>query len=305
MPEITPTMRQLTCFKELANFKSFTTVADALSISQPAVSSAIRELEKGLDTNLFDRSTHHVRLTNEGEAIREHVEWMVNSFENGVRELHQSVKYRTSTIRIACIPSALHLLAPWLSKWRLKNPLVNLKLVDMHSDELSRAMATGNADIGMGLEFRTSRSVQLSHVENDEMMVVFPAGHPLSYKEDIDWNDLRREHLVILDRGNTFQIIQNALDKEGIDFSRLTTLNFIESLYALVANNCHLGLAFKLQIKSHPESGLVFRPLKELISPRKICLMLGTGKNDQDSALSDLWSYLLENINKHRIRGEE
>lgn len=305
MSAITPTLRQLNCFKELANYKSFTSVAEVLKISQPAVSSAIRELEKGLDTNLFDRSTHHVRLTHEGEAIREHIEWMVNSFENGVRELHQSVKYRTSTIRIACIPSALHLIAPLLYQWQLKNPLINLRLMDMHSDELSKAVVTGNADIGLGVEFRTNQSIEFSLVTTDQMMAVLPVGHPLSYKEDISWNDLRKKNIAILNRGNTFQMIQNSLVEEGIDFSSITSLNFIESLYALVANNCHLGVIYNLQVKSHFESGLVFRPVKELISLRRICLMTMVNKNDKGSSVNDLWDFLLKNINNSTPRGEE
>jgi DNA-binding transcriptional LysR family regulator len=120
-PLPTPSLRQLSCFKEVATHRSFSRAAQALSMSQPALSSAIRELETLLGTALFDRSTHHVRLTSAGEAVRPQVEWMINNFVQGVQDLQQLLKYQADTVRISCIPSTTHLLAPWLATWQGQN----------------------------------------------------------------------------------------------------------------------------------------------------------------------------------------
>ena len=65
-PARQPTLRQLRGFKEVARHASFSRAAQALALSQPALSAAIRELEALMGVALFERSTHHVRLTPAG-----------------------------------------------------------------------------------------------------------------------------------------------------------------------------------------------------------------------------------------------
>ena len=61
--------RHLTCFLEVARQRSVVKAADTLSITQPAVSKTIRELEEHLDARLFDRSKRGVTLTDFGKVF--------------------------------------------------------------------------------------------------------------------------------------------------------------------------------------------------------------------------------------------
>src|ERR1700712_1932620 len=62
-------LRQLTAFVAVAEEQSFTRAAGRLGVVQSGVSGSIRSLERELDAQLFDRTTHHVRLTDAGEAL--------------------------------------------------------------------------------------------------------------------------------------------------------------------------------------------------------------------------------------------
>jgi len=149
-PARQPTLRQLRGFKEVARHASFSRAAEALSLSQPALSAAIRELETLMGVALFERSTHHVRLTPAGHAARAQIEWLLNSYTQGAEDLQRLLDTQAATVRIGCIPSTMHLLAPVVAQWRLRHPEIVLILSDHLNDELMaalRMLVTAPADL--------------------------------------------------------------------------------------------------------------------------------------------------------------
>ena len=292
-PLPTPTLRQLSCFKEVATHRSFSRAAQALSMSQPALSSAIRELETLLGTSLFDRSTHHVRLTAAGEAVRPQVEWMTNNFVQGVQDLQQLLKYQADTIRIACIPSTTHLLAPWLSEWQSTHPVVDLKLQDMRNDDLLDAVSTGSADIGLGLEFYVPAAVDIQFVTDDEIMAVVPASHRLAKHKELRWTDLGDEPLVILARGKTSDMIASLLEQQGVGNSLTETLSYTESLYAMVRSGLRIGLISRLYTYGRLSDDLAVLPLQSPGLSRRISLMTrAAGSSSRRSVVQECWDFL-------------
>lgn len=294
----TPSLRQLSCFKEVAIHRSFSRAAQALSMSQPALSSAIRELETLLGTPLFDRSTHHVRLTSAGEAVRPHVEWMLNNFVQGVQDLQQLLKYQADTVRVSYIPSTAHLIAPWLAKWQETHPMVLLQLQDMRNDDLVAAVSNGSADIGLGLEFTIPASIETRFVTEDEIMAVLPSDHRLAKRTELLWSDLSDEPLVILDRGSTHEMIVSVLEQQGVGVSHTETLSFTESLYALVRSGLRVGLVSRLYTQSHVGDGVVTIPLKAPLLSRRICLMTRITPDVRRDTIQECWSYLSSNMGK-------
>ena len=86
-----PTLRQLKGFYAVARHASFSRAAEALALTQPALSATIRDLERLLDVTLLDRSTHHVALTPAGAALQPQVAWLLNSFHQGVDDIHRAL----------------------------------------------------------------------------------------------------------------------------------------------------------------------------------------------------------------------
>ncbi len=296
-PLPTPSLRQLSCFKEVAAHRSFSRAAQALSMSQPALSSAIRELESLLGTSLFDRSTHHVRLTSAGEAVRPQVEWMINNFVQGVEDLQQLLKYQADTIRINCIPSSIHLLTPWLAVWQKSHPMVDIKLQDMRNDDLLTAVANGGCDIALGLEFTVPAAVETQFVTEDEIMAVVPAAHRLAQNSELKWADLSDEPLVILARGSTYEMIISALEQQGVGVSHTETLSYTESLYAMAHSGLRIGLLSHLYTQGRCTDGLVTLPVKSPVVSRRISLMVRSAADQsRRSIVQECWDYLAENM---------
>ena len=296
-PLPTPSLRQLSCFKEVATHRSFSRAAQALSMSQPALSSAIRELELLLGITLFDRSTHHVRLTSAGEAVRPQVEWMINNFVQGVEDLQQLLKYQADTIRLACIPSTTHLLTPWLAEWQRSHPMVDLKIQDMRNDDLLTAVANGGADIGLGLEFTVPAAVETQFVTEDEVMAVVPANHRLGKHTELKWTDLSDEPLVVLARGSTYEMIVSVLEQQGVGISHTETLTYTESMYAMVRSGLRIGLISRLYTHGRLSDDLVTLPLKSPELSRRICLMTRAATNSRRRAIvQECWDFLADKM---------
>lgn len=79
--------RHVRCFLEIARLQSVSQAAEALAISQPAVSKTLRELEDRLDTRLFERAGRRLRLTAEGALFQTHAGLSLMELERGVRAL--------------------------------------------------------------------------------------------------------------------------------------------------------------------------------------------------------------------------
>ena len=296
MAKATPTMRQLRYFKELANYKNFTTAAKALNTTQSTISSAIRQLEYDLDANLFDRSTHHVHLTDQGIAIKEHVERMVNSHYNGMRELLKLTRYRSKTIRVTCIPSAIHLITPWISLWLERNPNIEVEIKDMHNGLVTNAIALCNADIGIDTG-HIPPDILISHcIAQDEMMIVFPTNHLLAEETYIEDSELKNYKISVLNSDYVNKFLENYLVTQKIPSPQIYIFNDIETIYSLIIHEHSFGLIFRSQIKSYLPHTLTARPIDTRPISREISLIASKNLIHNDLELADFWNFLKENL---------
>ncbi len=268
-----PSLRQLRGFTEVARHASFSRAAEALSLSQPALSSAIRELETLMGVTLFDRSTHHVRLTDAGQAVQAQIEWMLNSFSHGAQDLRHLIDTLATTVRIGCIPSTMHLLAPAVAQWQRANPTIKVRLGDYLNDELATALRNGDLDLGLGLDYDLPDEIESIFVAEDELVAVVPSAHPLATRSAITWKDLADEPLAVLSRGSTYDMITAALNQQGISLALLDTLRFTDTLYSLVRNGLRVGLISRLYTLGQRIEGMTILPLVKPELTRRIALL--------------------------------
>lgn len=116
----------LRAFEAAGRTGSFRAAADELRLTPSAVSHAIRKLEQGLGTLLFDRDTRSVRLTAEGEALMRHVS---RAFEDMRRGLETVSMRGPHLLRLHCAPSiAAQWLTPRLPKFLKQHPQIEVRL---------------------------------------------------------------------------------------------------------------------------------------------------------------------------------
>lgn len=293
-PTSMPTLRQLHCFQQAAEHSTFTQAAQSLAMSQPAFSSAIAELEKNLGTVLFDRSMRRVQLTCAGKSVRTQVSWMISNFEQGITHIQQQLQSRNHAIAIHCTPSALPWITPRMAEFLHCHPEARFTLDDVHSDSLSTSITQGTVDIAVGLGCGTQPDIQSCVIASDEIVAVLSKHHPLAKRAKLQWNDLKDQALVMLQRGHSHGLIAPVLQERGL--GKPQKLLAIESLHAMVHSNLKIGLISSLNKQKHLGPELCYLPLVQPLLTSKISLMRKARRNNTPILVQRFWDALCKTL---------
>jgi LysR family hydrogen peroxide-inducible transcriptional activator len=140
------TLRQLTYFRALAEHRHFGRAAAAVSVSQPALSVQIRDLESGLGQPLVERRARDVVLTPFGRLMLSHAE----AVGEGVRALEEAARWQgglPGRLRIGLIPTlAPYLLPGTLEALRSGDILMDVQVQEAKTDRLTADLVTGRLD---------------------------------------------------------------------------------------------------------------------------------------------------------------
>ena len=192
-------LRQLRAFSHAARLGSAARAAEHLSISQPAVSLHVRELEHELEAVLFERRGPNISLTAAGERlyaiVRPLVESMESLAESFVDGLDDSV---TGLVHVAAGPSAsAYVLPPYLLRYRAAFPEVRLRVTTALVGDALKLLAAGEVDLVMGAaepvdgEYVFRRSFVYHHV------LIVPEGHPLCGRDEVAIEEAARHPAIV------------------------------------------------------------------------------------------------------------
>src|SRR5947207_1366335 len=177
-----PDLRRLRYFVAVAERLHFGRAAQALHISQPPLSRAIRALEEELGVVLFSRTRRRVELTPEGERLLEETRRLTGQLERTVHELRAMASGRHARLRIGFVSLADYGVLPGLLKsYKAAHPAVRLALREMLSPEQAAALHAGELDFGLLLP-PVAGAARLDHmvVQRERFVVALPAKHRLA-----------------------------------------------------------------------------------------------------------------------------
>ena len=137
-------------FYTVAKYSNITRAAEALFISQPAVTMSIKKLEELLDTTLFVRNKRGVTLTTEGNVLYEHVASAMENIKIGENRLTSLKTLETGNIRIG-IGSTLtkHFLVKYLESFHKKHPKITINIDTSMTAEVLKKLNDGKLDVAI------------------------------------------------------------------------------------------------------------------------------------------------------------
>jgi LysR family hydrogen peroxide-inducible transcriptional activator len=224
------TLKQLRYFEALAQHGHFGRAAEACSISQPALSMQIREMEAVLGSDLFERGARQVRLTGFGE------ETLLRAREilRGVEELADMARAArgnlSGRLRIGVIPTiAPYLLPAIIARLTEANPGLDINLRETVTPKLIRELEEGRLDTAIVALPVSEPSLTEVDLFAEDFVLVRPgaeAGKPVPNPEK-----LREMRLLLLEEGHCFRdqalsfcYAGQAAPRELLDGSSLSTL---------------------------------------------------------------------------------
>jgi DNA-binding transcriptional LysR family regulator len=239
--------RHLETFCRVAEVKSFSRAADDLFLTQPTVSGHILSLEKPLSLRLFDRTGREVRLTKAGEVFLRYASKILTirkDLLNALSEFSQGIRGELS-LGASTIPGE-YLLPKLMGDFKKDHPHFSLSLKIADTKEIVQYVLQGNVEFGMIGAKVNHPSLHYEKYEEDEIIVVAPAGHPLAGKKRIDLENLLKEPWIIREEGSGTQMaVDKVLRRKGKSlraFNVVTEMGSTSSMKEGV--KARLGLAF-------------------------------------------------------------
>ena len=174
--------RHLQCFLAVAQFGTVQKAADSLSITQPAVSKTIAELEDILGVKLFERGRQGAQPTREGQLFMPHASACVLALRQGVGLLSREGGGAAATLEIGMLPTVAASLAPAVMKaLAARWPRVVVRIATAANTELLERLKSGAIECAIGRLSEPERMVGLSFEQlyAEPLVAVVRAGHPL------------------------------------------------------------------------------------------------------------------------------
>ena len=240
-------LRHLTVFVAVAEERSFTRASSRLHLVQSAVSAAVRTLERELGTELFDRTTHRVRLTDAGAVLLPEARSTLAA-ARAAREAVDQVRgglRGTVSLGIMHAPALGAINIPQiLATFRAQHAQVELYVRQGGSAEMAAQVSDGRLDFAfLSLASRRATGLTLTPLARETMQLAVEDGHPLSHHRDVELAALTEEPFADQPLGfGTRDAVERAFAAAGLQRTSALEVNDTDTLIDFVRHG--LAAAF-------------------------------------------------------------
>lgn len=230
-------MHALQAFTEVARHGSFSGAAEALFVTQPAISKRVKALEEELGTALFDRIGRKTTLTEAGRVLLPRARELLNEAED-MRRFASSLSDAVSGSLVMGTSHhiGLHRLPPVLKAFRANYPAVSLDIRFMDSEQACNAVESGDLELAIvTLPSAVPASLQVESIWTDRLHVVTETDHPLNSGRKIPLEELVTFPCVLPSSSTyTHSILKEAIAGRDLELNVSMTTNYLETLKMLV-----------------------------------------------------------------------
>ncbi|MDA0769574.1 MAG: hypothetical protein BZY79_02345 [SAR202 cluster bacterium Casp-Chloro-G4] len=250
---------QLLIFHSVARLGSFSKAANELSISQPAVSIQVRELETTLGAPLIHRLRRGLQLTDTGTAVfgyTQRIFALSEEMRSAVQDI-QGLKAGRLTIGSSSTPGEYIL--PWaIGKFRRQYPGVEVSLAITNTQSIVERIVNHELDLGMaGATVNLQGLASFPYVE-DEIVVIASPDHPLAKIDEVSLQDLDGEEFILREEGSaTRSTAEECLKDGGITVKVNMELGSNEAVKRAVAAGLGLGIISKFAVEPDTLAGFL------------------------------------------------
>ena len=264
-------------FYYTAKTGSVTAAASELSISQPAVSQALKQLEKNLGVSLFGRAARGVKLTAEGELLFSYVAVGYEQIELGVNKVKKMQSMELGEVKIGASDMTLRFyLLPYLEKFHEMYPEIKVMVTNGPTPETLLALKEERIDFGVvSTPFDASEDVLSRPVRDIED--VFVAGRKFySYKNRMmEFRDLKELPMIFLESNtSTRTFMDKVLLENHVALQPEFELATSDMIVQFALRNLGVGCVVRDFAKEALETGLLFElRFHQMIPKRSICVV--------------------------------
>ncbi|MDY2814355.1 MAG: LysR family transcriptional regulator [Dorea sp.] len=273
---------QLEYFCAVCRYHSITQAAQKLYVTQPAISNAIRELEKEFSINLFTRSKNHMYLTKEGEIFYQKTSRLLDTINQTSSELYDLGR-QVTPIRIGIPPLLSTVFFPdMLIAFQKEYPSIPVELYEYGSIRAANLVLEETLDLALvNMNFYEIDKLNSHQLLSDRIVFCVSPEHHLAKEKTISIEMLKEEKLIMY---NTDSVLNTTLYSrfEGIG-AKPNVIMHASQLYTIqnfIQNNLGGAFLYSSLMKNLP--GLIGIPVTPAIR-QEIGLVWKKGKYINDS----------------------
>lgn len=236
-------LQSLNIFIQVAELNSFTRAAEKLGYSQPTISFQIKQLEKELGVQLFDRVGHTVSLTEAGKSALHYAQSICQLSQEMVMG---DKKYDVNGIvRIAMAESLVNpLIATTFSDIKSKYPQLSINIMTGMTAELFDLLNHNEVDLICVLDSPVrDTSYIVVNEEEINVHIVVSKNNPLATKKNIKIDDLLSQSFILTEKGMSYRrLFDEEMAKYKIEILPILEMSNPKSICNLVKED--LGISF-------------------------------------------------------------
>ena len=256
-------LNQLRAFYFAAREKSVTKAAEALYVTQPAVTMQIKALEESLEVKLFRKYGKQLELTEAGSVLFRYAEKMFEIVEQMEYALKGYRELARGSLTIGTTRSfARHLLPGLLSRFQESFPGVKVYLREGSSQEIADDLVQFKYDLGIIGRLPNLNKLEVIPYTKEEFCLVTSPEHKFADMGEVSYKDLKDEPVIIREKGSGSRYaILSLLRSKGVEPSVLVEAGSVEFIKEYVMKGRGISFLYKPEIQMEAKMGLL-KPLQ-------------------------------------------
>jgi DNA-binding transcriptional LysR family regulator len=258
-------LRDLACFMEIVERRSFGRAAEALGMTQPALSRRIAGLERAVGAALFSREHRQIEVTSAGEIFAREALAVLTQAASAERVLREASRRIPGRLKIGTRGSARYVVIPEaIRRFRAEYPDVSVILSDpqigLQADHLRR----GVFDLTVARVPGSLSGLRSEQLRDDPLMVALPREHRLAEAPVIDVGDLSEESFIefAMHRGAGYrELVREVFASAGFVPTVVQEVDTVDTMALCVAAGLGIALMHDAS-RELPIPGIVYRPLR-------------------------------------------
>lgn len=253
---IRATLQQLRLFEAVASHGSYTRAAEAIHLTQPAISIQIKRLEEGLGVSLFEQMGKKIYLTAAGKelyATCQEVFERLNAFEGKLDELRGEV---AGPLNLAAVTTAKYFLPHYLGAFLRRYPKVLPQLKASNRARIVERMEANEDDIYIMATLPDNVDIEAHPFLKDELVIFAHPDHPLAGEKKIPLEELIRHRFIAREPGSGIRLtFERVLAEKELKVKPYMELGSGEAIKQAVMSGIGIAMLSTFSLKLELETG--------------------------------------------------
>jgi DNA-binding transcriptional LysR family regulator len=260
-------LAQLEAFSEVARLGNVSRAADALSVTQPALTARLQGLERELGVELFVRAARGMTLTDAGRALLPYAQRAIAQVLDGHKAVENLRSGKIGELFIAAAPAvSTYVLPAILKSFQTSHPHVRMGVRTGHTEEVLGMVLRREVHLGVGRPIRHP-DAELIPVFEDELVLVVSRHHSFAQRDRIRLQELADDRLILFDRASSYYELTSSLIRQaGVVPESVIEVDNVEAAKKMVIEGLGVALLPRMALLAELRARSL-RPVRVIGAP--------------------------------------